>query len=158
MSERKVYGPYLRKDGRKHVILIQGKTRRTVSYPRFLVEEFLGRVLSPEETVDHIDRDFTNNDLDNLRVVPRSKHISEDVLRAKVITKPCVRCSKSVETNAGKINRARKLGKAHPFCSKSCSGVYGTNVQNGYSEKKASPEKAEYEYYYPDKGSEGKIT
>lgn len=36
---------------------------------RVLMEQVLGRCLVPGEQVDHIDRDRTNNSLDNLRVV-----------------------------------------------------------------------------------------
>src|SRR5690606_5867052 len=79
----KVYGPYLRKDGRKHVILYKDGKRSTVSYPKFLMEQHLGRKLKPHETVDHIDRDFTNDDITNLRVVDRSQHAKDDAKRVK---------------------------------------------------------------------------
>ena len=36
----KIYGPYTRKeDNRQHVIIIDGEKRRTVSYPKFLMEQ-----------------------------------------------------------------------------------------------------------------------
>lgn len=64
----KIHGPYLRKDGRKHVVIIYDDGRKqTRSYPRLLLEEKLGRPLLAEETVDHIDGDFTNDSPDNLR-------------------------------------------------------------------------------------------
>lgn len=73
----KCYGPYTRKDGRQIVIL---KTpgvsdNRTVSYPKYIVECYLGRYLKEDETVDHIDGNFLNNNIDNLRVIPRSDHV-----------------------------------------------------------------------------------
>lgn len=46
------------------------------SYPRFLLEEKLGRPLLPEETVDHIDGDFKNDSPDNLRPLSRSENSS----------------------------------------------------------------------------------
>jgi len=65
----KVYGPYTRKDGRQHIILYDYATnlRRTVSYPRYLLEQKLGHKLEDWEDADHIDNDKTNNDINNLQ-------------------------------------------------------------------------------------------
>jgi hypothetical protein len=45
----KVWGPYKRKDGRQIVIVVErnGK-RRTVSYPKWILELQLGRKLDPD--------------------------------------------------------------------------------------------------------------
>lgn len=81
----RVHGPYKRKDGRQIVIVVENKgLRRTVSYPKWLMEVQLGRKLDPNlETVDHIDSNFDNNDLSNLRIVPRPEHSADDTRRAK---------------------------------------------------------------------------
>ena len=48
----KVYGPYTRKDGRKHVVIVNNNgTKTTKSYPRYLMEQHLGRSLEPSEIV-----------------------------------------------------------------------------------------------------------
>lgn len=71
----KMYGPYLRKDGRKHVVIIHDNgISQTRSYPRLLLEQKLGRPLQDDETVDHIDGDFTNDSPENLRVLSRSEN------------------------------------------------------------------------------------
>jgi len=71
----KIYGPYLRKDGRKHIIIIHNDGRsQTRSYPRLLLEQKLGRELKEDETVDHIDGDFTNDAPENLRVLSRAEN------------------------------------------------------------------------------------
>lgn len=60
----RVFGVYTdRARGRQSVQVCHlDGTRRYVPYPRFLVEVLLGRQLDPhEETVDHLDQDFTNN-------------------------------------------------------------------------------------------------
>lgn len=100
----KVYGPYTRKDGRQHVILVECNkcskgTRITVSYPKYLVETYLDRLLEPDETVDHIDGNFSNNSLDNLRVVPRNIHCKSHAKHKKVIQKMCVICGSVFSTN-----------------------------------------------------------
>ena len=127
----KVYGPYTRKDGRQHVILYSDGVRKTVSYPKFLVENHIGRSLNIDETIDHIDGDFSNNDMNNLRIVGRSEHCSDDVIRRKHIEMECVECG--VTFTGDWKHRNRK--KAGPFCSKSCSGKYGARVQNGGEKK-----------------------
>jgi len=54
-----IYGPYQSKtDKRLRVVVREGKTKRTISYPKFLVEKRLNRYLSENEIVDHIDGNF----------------------------------------------------------------------------------------------------
>lgn len=60
-------GFYVNKDGYKII------GRRTRSH-RSLVEDFLGRKLSKEEIIHHIDGDKLNNSITNLRIVSRSEH------------------------------------------------------------------------------------
>ena len=64
----KVYGPYTSKcDGRKRVVFYYSdKSTSTTSYARYLYEQANG-ILPDELTVDHIDEDFTNDELDNLQ-------------------------------------------------------------------------------------------
>lgn len=131
----KIYGPYTRKDGRQHVIVIDEQgTKRTVSYPKFVMENYLGRYLSKNETVDHIDTDFTNNDIDNMRVIKRSQHVSEDVKRYKEQDFKCPECGKVFSLSGRKLHNAihnRKQGKTGPFCGRPCAGRYGRKVQDG---------------------------
>jgi len=91
---KKVHGPYLRKDGRKHVIICYyDGTKRTVSYPKYLMELKLGRRLDKDlETVDHIDGDLTNNDINNLEILTRRKHAKKDAWYAKEIKCNCPYC------------------------------------------------------------------
>lgn len=102
-----IYGPYKRKDGRYVIVLTKhGEKnkiieRRTVSYPKYLVESYLGRLLLPNETIDHIDEDFTNNDLSNLRVVDRREHCRSHVKLNMETTKTCIICGKSFVTKDG---------------------------------------------------------
>lgn len=136
----KVLGPYLRKDGRKHIILYKSKLpkrhnrkRRTISYPKLLVEITLGRRLTDDETVDHINGDFTDDNLINLRVLPRREHVSLDVIRYKPTSKPCVRCGKLCQLSSKQISRLvsnMKRGKIGPFCGRRCSGLYGQTIQS----------------------------
>lgn len=53
-----------------------------------LVEDRIGRKLLPDETVHHIDRDRSNNSLDNLALMTRAAHTKlhrfEDALEGKI--------------------------------------------------------------------------
>lgn len=126
----KVHGPYKRKDGRLHAILYNNKTfqRKTISWPKALVEIREGRKLSDDETVDHNDQDFTNNLSTNLIIRLRSKHIILDVIRLYRPEAPCVRCGKTIILTRDQIVTRAKSG---PFCSKQCSGSHRADVQNG---------------------------
>ena len=100
----KVYGPYKRSDGREHVVIVYHdkdgsiSKQSTVSYPKYIVETYLGRYLTPQETVDHIDGDFTNNSLSNLRIVDRSVHCRSHVSSRITFTKNCIICGKEFHT------------------------------------------------------------
>lgn len=64
----KIYGPYLnKKDNRLRCVLIfSDKTKRTISYPKFLIEWYLDRYLDVDKTVDYIDENILNNVLVNM--------------------------------------------------------------------------------------------
>lgn len=129
----KVYGPYFNKEGRQHVIIIyQDGSRKTKPYPRYIVEQYIGRELDSElETVDHIDKNFMNNDLSNLRIIPRSEHVKQDSVRLKKILLVCLWCNKEFERNANHHANNKRKGKDGPFCDRSCGAKYGHEKQLG---------------------------
>lgn len=124
----KLYGPYLRKDGRKHVIWYNPETkiRRTQSYPRYLVEQVIGRELLPNEEVDHINGDYTDDRLENLQVLCWSDHQekSSAELSAKVewFYFSCPTCSADSAIPMRKYRANQEVrGSAGPYCSKRCA-------------------------------------
>jgi len=131
VNVRKIHGPYQRRDGRSHVVIVYNDgSKRTVSYPKFLVEFALGRTLDPhKETIDHLDGDFTNNAWSNLRIVPRGKHVSEDLVAVAEVIIKCVWCGNLAKRRPSQLNRNAKLGKAGPFCTNTCASQYGRAVQ-----------------------------
>jgi len=120
----KVYGLYTRKDGRQHVILYKDGVRTTVSYPKYLLEQKLGRSLLPTETCDHIDNDHTNNCLDNLQVLTRSDNARKQMSLqpAEVGTFTCPVCNSSFTKQMNYIRANLKQNKSGPYCSRSCAG------------------------------------
>ena len=120
----KIYGPYTRKDGRQHVVLYENGKRKTVSYPKFLLEKKLGRELLPHETCDHIDGDYTNNSLNNLQVLSRGDNIRKHAaLRpAEIGIFTCPTCNCSFTKSMPQVRHNRKRNKSGPYCSRSCAG------------------------------------
>lgn len=149
-----VYGPYTRKDNRKHVVIYWSAEdrRQTVSYPKWLMEQHLGRILSVDETVDHINRNFRDDRIENFKILNRAVHTSLDNKRVLPSDCVCVYCGKEAQ----KVTRDRrgnaKQGKAGPFCSRSCAGKYGAELQNGRIDKLPVQEAPESIYYKIDKG------
>ena len=148
-SDYKIYGPYTRKDKRQHVIVIHNITgeRKTVSYPKYIVERYLGRYLENNETVHHIDGNFSNNNLSSLKVIDRSSHASNDCRRLVSKSFVCPICLKTFVQEGSSLSATiqnRRKGKAGPFCSRSCAGKYGKNVQLG--QEKLETIKVEPEY------------
>lgn len=148
-NAKKVHGPYTRQDGRKIVIIVNDDgSRRTVSYPKFLVEEHLGRPLDPDlETVDHRDFNKDNNDLSNLRIVPRDQHSADDTRRVKKIKLKCSMCQKEFERSPRLIRDKAKKKVGGQFCSRKCAGKYSRQLQLGLIDKLESPQYIESEYY-----------
>lgn len=144
-----LYGPYTRKDGRKHVVLRNTKTKelRTVSYPKLLVELREGRLLSSREQVDHEDRNKTNDDLSNLVIRNLGEHQKLDAKRVNPVEVSCVFCSTLFNIRHGQ--RKPNQPGAGPFCSKKCSGKYGKEIQSGGQPlERFVPEKT---YFYLEK-------
>lgn len=145
----KVHGPYKRQDGRQIVIVIEDDgSKRTISYPKWLLELQLGRRLDPDlETVDHIDSNFDNNNLENLRIMPRNEHSREDTRRVKHVKFNCAWCQKEFERSPRLIRDKARKNKAGPFCSRNCAGKYSRKLQLKLIDKFDSQPVIDSEYY-----------
>ena len=129
----RVYGPYSRKqDKRKHVIIIYDDgTRQTLSYPRYLMEQHLGRKLTSEETIDHINEDCTDDRIENLQLLTREENASKSAIvhPAKIYMFICPECGIETSKLLSVVNHNRAQGKAGPFCSKRCAGKVNRRKQ-----------------------------
>jgi hypothetical protein len=128
----KVWGPYKRQsDGRQIVIVVErnGK-KRTISYPKWLLECQLGRKLDKDlETAHHINGDVDDNSLDNLELIPRNEHSFNDTRRVKKVKLNCAWCDKEFERSPRLVRDKSKKSKAGPFCSRVCAGKYSRRLQ-----------------------------
>lgn len=144
-----VHGPYKKQNSRQIVIVIDRKgKRRTVSYPKWILECQLGRKLDPDkETVDHWNGDINDNSLDNLRIVPRDQHSADDTKRVKLIKLKCAWCDKDFERSPRLLRDKAKKGKVGPFCSRECAGRYSRMLQLKLIDKFDVQPAMESEYY-----------
>lgn len=71
----KAYLSRSNKDFRQRVTLIrEDKTGTVISYARYLMSVKLGRYLTEDEEVDHINRDPTDDNIENLQVLTIVDH------------------------------------------------------------------------------------
>lgn len=57
------------RENRKMICLCNGDKRTTIAYARYLMAVKLGRMLTADEQVDHIDNDKTNDAIENLQIL-----------------------------------------------------------------------------------------
>lgn len=122
-----VYGPYESKTafGRLFVIHYNNGQRRTQSYPRYIMENHLGRKLEDWEHVDHINDDFSNNQISNLQLLTQAENNKKSAKPAKFHHFTCA-CGKFAKVLLAQYkNNQIKQKKKGPFCSRSCAGKYG---------------------------------
>ena len=106
----------------------------SVSYPRILMEEKLGRPLEPYEDVHHIDGDKTNNSIENFKIVNHGEHqkrhnppkYHDMLVICDVCGKEFVYTAKQESNYQRDLNRGKHRGQT---CSKRCSALYGRREQ-----------------------------
>lgn len=91
-SPVRVNGPYIVKHGRSIVVVFYDDgTKKSMSLARHLMQEKLKRELAEWETVDHIDEDPTNNDVENFQILTLLENVqksNEAVKAGKKAKKP----------------------------------------------------------------------
>lgn len=151
-SESKVYGPYTKSNGRQIVIVRdETGTHSTISYPKYIMEQHLGRKLDINETIDHINKNINDNDILNLRILPRAEHSALDTRRVVMLKLKCALCGKEFERSPRRLREKSKSKKVGPFCSRSCAGMYGRKLQLKLIKKKFKLQKHKDSEYYTNK-------
>ena len=131
----KIINTYVCKDGRVRAYCeLDDGRKTTLSYPRILMVQSLGRPLKPYEDVHHIDGNPQNNDLNNLEIINHTTHIKKHNPK-KYYDKEmiCDVCGKSFIWTSDKqstyyIDKHRKKNRIIS-CSRSCSAKYGRQEQ-----------------------------
>lgn len=112
----KIFGPYYRKDGKL----------QTKSYPKYLLEQKLGRELMGEETCDHVDENFQNDDINNLQILTRAQNVAKARIGFKkaIYYFICPTCHKPASKELHDVKGNWKQGSSGPYCSREC-GAFG---------------------------------
>jgi len=123
----KMYGPYTRKDGRKHLCIVRADgSRQTLSYPRYLMQLHLGRALLPHEHVDHVNNDKLDNTISNLQLLSlrenNHKHSALHPEKMHEFICPC--CNAPAIKRLRDVTGNKKKNKSGPYCSRSCAGKH----------------------------------
>lgn len=106
-------------------------SRGTKLYSRYLMEQHLGRSLDPNlETVDHINKDYTDDRIENFQLLTRAAHARKDARPAETMDFTCPWC---LDDFVGFARRYRdnqlKQGKSGPYCSHSCAAKARRRIQ-----------------------------
>ena len=121
-----LYGPYVRKDGRKIVVLYDGHRRSARQLAKVLLEVKLGRRLLSGEEVDHKDGDFTNDSPQNLQLlsVTANRIKQHRDIHGLEVNHFCRNCGDFIKVTFSK----RCIRK---YCSNSCRSTHLGSNQYG---------------------------
>lgn len=123
---KKIYGPYINNDDRHFVILYyQNLKTKTISLPKLILELSIGRCLINDETCDHIDGNYYNNKIDNLRILSRKENGKQGSVPAQISNLICAYCGKEFTRQTREIKRYLRIGRTKFYCKKSCAGMAG---------------------------------
>lgn len=127
---------YTGKDGRLRIYIQEEK--RIMSYPKYLMENELGRQMMPNEEVHHKDENPLNNDISNLEIRLHGEHQAEHAIKYHDTTAVCGWCGKEFlwsstqQSHFYSNQRLRKTTTNGPFCSRQCAGRHNRHIQLGY--------------------------
>lgn len=88
---------------------------------RVVMENKLGRLLTPDEIVHHKDENKRNNHPDNLQVMTRAQHARHHAVPAKKITIACSGCGSPILIREKDYRFKIKYNKYGIHCTRSCA-------------------------------------
>lgn len=133
-----VNGPYrFNYDRRRQFVVITytDGSHTSKSYPRYIVEQYIGRPLTADEDIHHIDGNPENNEISNLQIVDRIKHRSKHAEKHHFedSIEVCVICGLSFNYTAKRkrdyYHNTGKLYNENPTCSKVCQCKFARKEQ-----------------------------
>lgn len=133
-----VNGPYkFNYDSRRQFVVITytDGSKRSISYPRYVMEQYLGYPLPANKDIHHKDGNPENNNIDNLEIVDRIEHRVRHSTKYNFVDtiENCVVCGKEFLYSAKcKSNYKHNTGKTfneNPTCSKVCQCKFARKEQ-----------------------------
>lgn len=125
------YGPYRTADGYVfHCTRNDDGSSRSTYEHREVMARALGRDLTDDEVVHHINQDPGDNRIENLEVMTASEHASHHASapEVEIITCPWCKCEAVILSRYRRHNQNQQ-GKFGPFCGKSCAGKWSRSQQ-----------------------------
>lgn len=117
-----VYRVWHKKEERFFAQLINrlDKSRTTISYAKYNLSIKLGRILTRDEQVDHIDNNKLNDEVENLQILTREENSqkwidSSDRIRQKMIKLTCSFCGVVFERQERQVKYKNNI---NDFCSR----------------------------------------
>ena len=133
-----LYKVHHKKENRNYAILIpidenKNLHRTTLSYARYLMSVKLQRFLLPEEQIDHIDNDKTNDSIENLQILTKKQNNVKEALRhnKKVLVYKCPNCGKIFYREYKNRNVYKNYKTI--CCSRRCSGKFQWEIKQNFS-------------------------
>lgn len=83
----------------------------------YKISRYIGRKLLPDECIHHIDRDRSNNSMDNLMLMTRASHLSLHMREDRSATLEQISCATCLKVFYSSVLRDRK------YCSTGCSRI-----------------------------------
>jgi hypothetical protein len=129
-SDYWLYIVWHQKEGRWQANLVKQsdtKERTTISYARYKLSVYLGRLLdSRTEHVDHIDNDKTNDSISNLQILTpdenkKKQEQTQAQLKPRMMELNCSFCGKIFMYRASNYKFYLSRGRTKFNCSKQCA-------------------------------------
>lgn len=109
-----------------------GSSKNSVLEHRYVMENYLGRPLTSNEIVHHIDENKENNSIENLKVLSPSEHsrLHGNKIGKNMVLLKCPTCGKefSIPRNESFLVKPSKYGCT--CCSLSCRGKLYSKIQH----------------------------
>lgn len=109
------------KDGRNDVHLIHNdKSRKCISYAKYLYESYYKTDVPVGYEVDHIDNDYKNDKIENLQLLKKGDNIRKrhSLHPRQYVTLICPICGKEFQFEKRNLST-----HPNPCCSRRCGGI-----------------------------------
>lgn len=121
-SKYRLYVVLHKKERRRMACLVVpgGKERTTISYARYLMAVSLGRMLTSDETVDHVNGDALDDRVENLQILSLTDNVRKSARRKTYIEFLCPVCGSVFSRELRQLHGTKADS---PCCSRRCGGV-----------------------------------